>query len=534
MTAGLAPPAASTLRELVPDLAEFDSPDVEEGILPTERLRFAVELAQALCAFRWSGGAGVGAFDERHVLYEREGARSVRHATIRVPAGEPVAERYMAPEIAGGGDAASCQAFLFSLGVLVLRICHGRDLEGVADEELFRLWEAAPAVAKIVDDLTVKDPARRARAIVAEHPAAATSDVGLLKAVADKLGDELRFTLGMRQAVITVLAGGHDRKLLLPAQSAIFSGFTVARMLGAYRQESLDDPETAARTRWLRIGAIVSVLLFYVEVFFMFIPMTLADFGAEWTSGYAELWSRVGVAGGEDPLHHLDSRLVALSFAFIAITYYFNLFATLDVSGLRGGRLLNLSTRWLPITLNIAIVCGMLGIGLWPFVAALGMLSVLFNNLLWTRFVDRTHSHAKDVRAYRTASERDRSADFARAFREWYTLMRPYVFVLALIAALLHFDISIPAEWLNTPGDVRIAPLEDEGFFVLLVALGGNMVKLYGSNVRMQGPSVAGNIARMVFLARRIQDEGRETGMRDRLADSVERLSGRIIGRLRA
>ena len=372
---------------------------------------------------------------------------------------------------------------LYSLGVIFLQVlARGRVQEESFTDHLRALWEVAPGWARIIEDLT--DGVPEMRLADWRKDGKFESPYGYLKARIDEQRAEIQiFGLAERNGEA---AGIPNRFRWFSARS-----FDVPRRLhdaglriGGGRYSGL------ARWSAISIGGWVMT----VAIFLMF---TSADLGSpnalteSWHTLFAgHLQYSMGVGSPDGHWHNfftnLPGRLVGLTFGMCAAAYYMNIFATLELNGL------NLAHRrvrraaffmracaiwpWLPIFVTL-----LWNPHWWPWMSAAGCVSVIGNNrIMWKLASDAQTTEADAAKESELQTRFDEK--FVEEYREWWSLMAVLGGFL-LLTGILIYSHSIPDTW-----------------FLAVVVIGVNYVKLYRLNSYKLAPRVRGNLQRSLFI----------------------------------
>ena len=205
--------------------------------------------------------------------------------------------------------------------------------------------------------------------------------------------------------------------------------------------------------------------------------------------------------------HNLPGRLVALTFAMTAVTYYVNNFGTLSPARL-GGRLMRASDytmRATAVGLYFPILWTMLyDPQAWPLCSGLGTLLVVLNNYLALRVAER----GEEVGTAFTTLGGGGRRFIDDIFSEWWVLMFAYSAFMTIIGILLILHVAHDA-WL---------------FAILVVAI--NIIKMYRLNCVAFAPQVRGWLSREILTLRRqtaSQARSAQEASRSGLAQSAER-----------
>ena len=404
-------------------------------------------------------------FGQNYLLSERVGSSdSFERAAV-----------YVAPEVRGHIEP-SWRSDAYSLGVILLEVASGRAL---SKEELLpaleRLWIDAPGLARTLEDLLDEDPANRLLLLSNEE----------LKAPFRSLGARLREEVRVIRSFVT--------RTGTTGRSATLRGWRLFRPLselGAVR-EIANDLEQGADESYRHFGTLakwsaLSLFLWYVALV-SFVYLTLADAGfydlQAWAERLLDLTNaRVEIGAFWD---NLPGRLVPLTFALTAVTYYNNIFAAITTRAVHGwrARASEACMRSTTFGLYVAILWAMLWAPhAWPLCAGLGTMLVVLNNFFVWRLAVQARRAAQTAGFSTVTDESDR---FVADFREWFALMAAYSLTMTLVGILLLTDVA-----------------RDEAIYAYTVCF-INVFKMYRLNCVQLAPRARAGVERVLATIRR-------------------------------
>lgn len=402
---------------------------------------------------------------------------------------------YIAPELLRDPSKASYLCDCYSLGMVILDAASGGGLTRTnVAQRLMKLWHEAPGIAHIVERLSAEDPNRRLAFL--EQPV--TTPAEAYEAIRDQLSREIEIA-----RVIAKGATGEGGLRPLPLWQYLLAGVSHVRALFGTADElresareavvelngsdregeraKADGAEFATLGLWSALYLLVWICVFWPAVY-----LTVGDINAHFPSWLAALFAR-------DPqppkhpvlLHNLPGRLVATSTALLAISYYINIFSTLDLRHFsqirsRYGRLAWFTTRILPlVALGAQGYTVLIDPRAWGYTAGIGGLLVSVNNLEWKLLVDRAQREATEDRIGTEFHA------FVDGFDIWWRLMGLYSVGVLIVGLLVRYGVA-----------------HDELIFAIIIAGGINFLKLYLGNATRQAPWARTHIARTVTILR--------------------------------
>ncbi len=426
-------------------------------------------------------------FGQNFAITERVGsAAAYRQAAL-----------YVAPELIHDGtpkEAWRCDAY--SLGVILLEaasLCELRkenlavELERLWQGE--RPWEGAPQIGRIIDELLDEEMSYRL-----------ALDKGPEKDGEEKDGrgdpchayDYLQKLIRQETEVLELYKdqteGSGFGLLRGVGLIKVYKNTQLVNLLNAARvsEESVDDAydDFPVLARW----AFLSMFAWALAVG-SFVMMTLADLHwgtvKPWAEQIAELCGNHYKVGAIK--ENLPGRLVALTFALTAVTYYVNNFATLSPMriGRRIGRLsavlMRLTSFFFLGPILFVILCNPEG---WALPAGMVTLLIVANNYVALRIGLRAFDvfHAnftpKGTAGYKFVHD---------VFKEWWVLMLWYSVAMIGIGVLREFG---------------TVDSHDLWVFAALVVI-ANVAKLYRTNCVETAPQVRGSLSRAILTLRR-------------------------------
>ena len=407
---------------------------------------------------------------------------------------------YMAPELQAslgeGGFSANSTADLWSVGAVLLDIlCPPLDGSSVA-ERVKILYEVAPQIGRLYDDLTAPDAALRGAWLSSGDDYGAALPLGQIR---------LRLVGTLEQVL---QHGAIDGNYAAPVESRVLRRLTrlrfadqLGRLLSWSRRENGSVDYTGSSARYLAwwgqlcvVALVVCIgtasLYFAADAFRTTLPWgTDLPFRDRYSS--RSIWDNG------------CGRLVAVSFAIVAAQYYLNIFSGITTRDARTAfthRLMEFSMRLNSFVFAIPILVAIIvEPRWWPYCSAIGCAFVAVNNFI-VAIVSKSVIRTRWVSNPRGAKAPPRRAleflpfgasdlaNFAskRDFFQWGFLMSAYAAGLAAIGLLSSFDV-----------------LQDLGFYAITVVL-VNILKLYMGNCTAFAPRVRGPVSRILSLERRL------------------------------
>lgn len=219
-----------------------------------------------------------------------------------------------------------------------------------------------------------------------------------------------------------------------------------------------------------------------------FVSFTVADLDVPGLSPAIDWWAKVKVVNFRAGAFrsNLPGRMVAITFAVAAVTYYMNCFATLAPKTLGSwvGRAWDRAMRATTIGLWIPIMWALIiDPRAWPICAGLGTILIVINNWLALRIAEDANQ-ASDTAGFSTRG--DTGWRFVEhTFREWWKLMGAYSLSLLAIGVLL------------------TAGLTHDGWLLASFVTAINVFKIYRLNCVEVAPRVRGSLARDILTLRR-------------------------------
>jgi serine/threonine protein kinase len=393
-----------------------------------------------------------------------------------------LASSYVAPELLRGESTGDSRCDLYSLGVILLEASAKRPFDsGDLVTELDRLWagdvawDGAPGLARIVEDLIDAKPENRLLLYDGEPG----ERYGYLRKLITQETDVLK----LYETHTESQGFGLLRGLALVR---FWSNEQLKNLLEAPRR--VDDPvndeyrDFPVLARW----AAISIAL-WTFTLAAFLVLTLADLHFELVYPWVHQLSEAGAFEVGDFWGNLPGRLVALTFALTAVTYYVNNFSILSPKRL-GGRLAiasDAAMRATAVLLYGPILWTMLyNPDAWPLCSGIGTLLVVLNNYLALQLATRGEAVGSQFSTRSMAGRRFIEGNFS----EWWVLMGAYSVSMIAIGALLLADRAHDA-WL---------------FAILVVAI--NVLKMYRLNCIFFAPQVRGWLGRDILTMRRARN----------------------------
>jgi hypothetical protein len=374
-----------------------------------------------------------------------------------------------------------------------------------------KLYEEAPFLAPIVEDLVDRDP--EARLLLME----AVRDVDAPPAeVYRALRQRVRECLAAQETLAPMSptlamgrrpAGRVDRALarlgslphMVGAVRRPLEFAAAARLLGRSRRTGAGEADYrylfwwvfACSCGWLAVWLVVSSGLVNDLLHTSLLPEPQDVLRSTWPPvDFGALAAHYRALYGGPPLdwETVLARLVVLSFGVTAARYYLDIFATLTTRGLRstpGRGPAEVAMRLTAVGYGPALV--VLSVWLLPgwmlFMAGL-MLWIVLDNYLSCELATRLARRGE--LAFSTIRDSDLLENLDK-FSEWWKLMLAYAVILIAIGALVRLDLA---------HDVWV-------YALVVIAL--NMVKLYRSNCGKLAPGVRASLRRAFVTGERLE-----------------------------
>jgi len=420
--------------------------------------------------------------------------------------------RFVAPEVLHAhGNVVTGAEDLFSVGQILLALAGlGAGYGGFLS---MKLYEEAPFLAPIVEDLVDFDPA--ARLLLVEAEAADVRPSGRQATYRD-LRRRLAGALDAQEKLATMsptlgaakTADGPLGRLAAALGSIAFLAGPVRRPLEFVRVAGLLPPRrdcdpVAARYRylfwflaacslgWYCLLAIISGDLVYRILGTSLFPDLPSVLRAGWPP--VDIHAVQAYYAGASA-HTVDwpgvlGRLVVLSFGATAVRYYIDIFAPLTTTALRvtpGRRPVEFVMRLTEVgAAPLLIVLYLWFLNDWLIGSAIATAWIALNNCLSWRLAARLA--ARGERALTTVAGSDLAQSLA-AFSQWWSLMASYS------ALLLVFGFAVRA---GVVGFTWVLA-------VLVIAL--NVLKLYRSNCGKLAPGVRASLLRAFVIGQRLEE----------------------------
>lgn len=466
-----------------------------------DRIKLADEVAAGLAAAMQAFAVPHGRLTTEHVMLTTSVGREAGGVMLLDPKGW----RGAPP---AGDDGCAAPEDLRAFGEVMLEVLCG-GIEGDREARLQALWEILPAYAELVEDLLVEDlvdAGEPGALMVTDAHGGSARRLPTWTEVKDRFGSAARVS-----APLLKLEGVDGRGLLSLARLANPFGLRISflrNFIGEMQRESGKRRHLGEKAMWW--SAVMAIFFWFLNVF-LILAFTWRDFDLKGKGGEDPLSEQVlpdvvkalyrNVASEPpvgDPASHLISRLLALTFAALAILYYINLLSTLrfeHVRKLKSARAAEVVVRLMPLVLNAIILVGIFKPGQfengvfglerpWAVLCFAGMLPVLLCNFLLWKVVKAGTVPGKMVKPKESFFIRPRIS-------EWWTLMLVYQVALAIVAVGLNPDLF------------GLYELHDPISYAVIIGVGVNLGKLYGSNIRVLGSQFRGTVQRSAFRVAR-------------------------------
>jgi Protein kinase domain len=392
------------------------------------------------------------------------------------------AAKYVAPEVLSGphlirrGDTPRLANDLYSLGSLLIEVFTGSgasNFDPAAAVDF--LWQHAPGIAKLVEDL--RDPVPEHRLVVVSRQDATDPYEDIRLALADEVAlvnafrgfkegtddydwKDIRQFLQIRQDQVRRLRLVRDKRI------------HTHKGLGATYAEY------PRLLKWAR----ASLWLWYASLIF-FVLFAAADVGAANGQNLIEAYAKVvPIDIGSFGLNLLR-RGAALSVALMGTAYYLKIYSMLTARHITGAVAAEAERRLRTVAFLVALV-ELIPVVVyprgWAICCALGGFIAVANNRA-------TYQLAAQAGAPEASDGEDsiRSDRFLDTYQHWGPLMRSYALSLVGLQALLWAGVA-----------------HDEWIFATLVLL-MNLVKVYRINCIQEAPYMRANLDSRFFALRR-------------------------------
>lgn len=387
------------------------------------------------------------------------------------------AARYVAPELFDDPARDDLRCDLYALGTILLEATGASRLaEDDKDpgDPLSALWERAPGIARIIEDLVDDDPANR---LLLASPADLDEPYRYVRSLIEHETDLVAtFQAQTGSAALGVVRG-------FDLMSRVRKPHVV-ELLEAARLKTSDKGGYQDTARLIKWAQVTNWLWAFSAV--AFIALTLGDvlpagLTGPWKS-YRDVLDAPFQVG--DFWDNLAGRAVALTSAITAVTYYMNIYATLAPRRVRAsaGRLADLVAR--PIV-PIGHWTGVLVIMLyspdaWAISAGLATAPAVLNNYLHLRLAREARDEGKCF-----SFDRSSTRYFLSNFAEWWRLLAYYGGTVVIIGCCLAAGL-----------------VEDAWFYAVIVCF-INVQKMYRLNCTRLAPAVRGNLSRAICTLQR-------------------------------
>jgi Protein kinase domain len=394
------------------------------------------------------------------------------------------AAKYVAPEVLSGpsvirrGDTPRLANDLYSLGLLLIEAFTGsRDSNFDRGGAIELLWEHAPGIAKLVEDLRDLVPEHRLVIVSRQDAADPYEDIRLA------LADEIALVNAFREFKAgTDEYDWKDIRQFLQIRQDQVRRLKLVRGKRIHKHQDLGTTyaEYPRLLKWAR----TSLWLWYVSLA-LFLLFTAADAGAANGQNLIDAYAHFMPIDIGDFGPNLLRRVAALSVALMGTAYYLKIYSMLTARQIGGTAAVEAERRLRAVAFLVAlaelvpIVIYPRG---WAICCALGGFIAVANN----RATYRLAAQAGSTSIRPTDGEEGMQSDrFLETYQHWGPLMRTYALSLVGLQALLWAGIA-----------------HDEWIFALLVIL-MNLVKVYRINCIQDAPYIRANLDRRFFTLRR-------------------------------
>jgi hypothetical protein len=424
----------------------------------------------------------------------------------------PGQARFVAPELLHGrGSQRSDVEDVFSVGQILVALA-GFDA-GYGGYLPTKLYEEAPFLAPIVEDLVDLEPDRRLLLAVATAPDATTAvRVALYRDLRRRLRDaidaqEKLATMSPTLGTTRSANGALGRLVALLGSVAFLGGpvkrpFEFARVAGLFPRHRVTD-ETANLYRylfwfvfacslgWAGLLLVVGPDLAYRLLGISLLPNPHDVLSASWPPiDLSAVWAHYAALSGRAvDWPGLLVRLVVLSFGATAIRYYLDIFAPLTTRPLRvtpGRRPVEIVIRLTQVGAEpLLIVAYVWFLGDWLIASSVATAWIALNNRLSWRLASRLAARGEGE--FSTVRGSDLSQALG-AFSQWWSLMASYS------AMLLVFGIA-----------VKIS-LGGFAWALAIQVIAFNVIKLYRSDCGKLAPGVRASLHRAFVTGQRLEE----------------------------
>ena len=413
-------------------------------------------------------------FGSNYILSERVGAAGRQWSR---------AQNFVSPEIAAGLGSGSALSDVYSMGKILLetlsmKALSAQELSG----DLDNIWLNYPEFAKIIDDMIAVEPQDRLLNRDSSKP--------IFIYIGDLISEELKIYKEVRLREIS------DRRQYLDG-IAHFLGPINAVADWATRIIELKKLKlSVAETKRLLKCAFWIVLVHWVVICTFLITLTwfrdkrLCDAGGFCLSAINSP-SRTPLSGFLFFSGFLPGRVVAISFSFVIVKYYWGLFSTISVRGFEVPT--RSAAKWAErfmrgiLFLPFAAILYALVVDpkAWPFCSGIGLLWIGVNNHLMSRLA--IHANELLKKDLKTADS-SLVTDKLLYFSSWPEMIYLYAAALLLLGVLLPTNV-----------------LKDEWFYGLIIVPGINIPKMYMQNCGSDAPPLRSVLERLVAGLRRLE-----------------------------
>ena len=354
----------------------------------------------------------------------------------------------------------------------------GLDDEAV-QSSLAALWGDAPGFARIVEDLVDRDPARRLAMLTDGEPSKRP-----WVDLEARIQGEYELQRLFRPPVDT--PSGSDASVTTWSQVRRY--FQATRHVQAGTGSGWP---SSGLLRWLNVIAYG----FWVLALTGFVLLTSADIGLNTpegaTAAFIEQHAHFTV-GNFDA--NFPGRLIAISFAYVALAFYMRILAGVTVRRL-GIPWIEFAFRSAPLVLNIPVVVVIYyDPSLWAAAATAGLLATVVLCLAM-RELDRRALDAMQSKFHYSAVALREAHEARTPHESWWRTVGAY-----LVVVILPLDLGLYSTDLGL-ADHNI--LRDGAFYAVVLTLGLNLYAIYWNSIRKLESNTRGCLEQSSFILRR-------------------------------
>jgi hypothetical protein len=348
--------------------------------------------------------------------------------------------------------------------------------------DLDNIWLSYPEFAKIIDDMIAIEPQDRLWNKDPNKP--------IFIYIGDIISEELKIYREVRLREIS------DRRQYLDGISHFLGPINVvidwAKRISELEKMNLSVADTKRLLKCAYWIVLVhwAVICTFVIALAWFRDKRLCDVGSFCLAGINSP-SRTPLSGFLFFSGFLPGRVVAISFSFVIVKYYWGLFSTISVHGFKVPT--PSAAKWAErfmrgiLFLPFAAILYALIVDpkAWPFCSGIGLLWIGANNHLMSHLAIRADEVLKkDLKTAESSLIKDKLLYFA----SWPEMIYLYAGALFLLGVLL-----VTSE------------LKDEWFYGLIIVPGINIPKMYMQNCGTDAPPLRSVLERLVAGLRRLE-----------------------------